>query len=106
MAGKAPEVCVWNSDVEVMSTLLRFVGMGSIALRGPYQRSSAIQATKDQWRWRITRRKAILDLLQQVAPWLTSKQDRAVEITHALLKDVATEKSIVASLTRARRYLE
>ena len=73
-----PLVQVCNSSVEVIATCLRLVGTGCVYLR------PRCRGDKDHWKpvwfWIVTARQDVLYLLDRIAPYLASKQDRAMAI--------------------------
>lgn len=73
----AGQVAVISTDVETLATLLRFVGGGRVYL---HSNSNNHLGKKVTWVWRLYRQKSVRELLHQISPWLTSKQERALEV--------------------------
>lgn len=72
------QVAVVSTDVETISTLLRFVGGGGVYPH-QYNEDGKHLGKKIVWVWRLFRQASVRDLLRQISPWLTSKQDKALE---------------------------
>lgn len=72
------QVNVTNSELEIISALLRATGTGSVNLRPRQER--AFNATKDCWMWRISKQADIRVLALQCAPYSTKLQ-RFLEAT-------------------------
>jgi len=79
--GISVHVRVINTEVEIISTLLRLVGAGSVHYHRP---SPNGLGHKDQWIWDIGRRAQARSLLQRIWPFLAAKRERAQEAMHLL----------------------
>lgn len=64
------KISVYNTDVEIISTLLRFVGEGRISVD---KRSSK---NKLCWHWSMHKKISIVKLAKQITPWMTFKGDK------------------------------
>jgi hypothetical protein len=69
-------ISVVNTDVEVISTLLRFVGAGTVTFYPP--RPGAL-GKKNCWKWRLSRQHQVRALAPQVSPWMTVKGQKMVD---------------------------
>lgn len=75
------QIAVVSTEVETLSTLLRFVGGGGVYL---HNNGSGHLGKKTVWVWRLFRRASVHSLLTQIAPWLTSKQEKARKMLEAV----------------------
>lgn len=67
------EINISNTDVEIISTILRFVGDGTIALVDT-------GVNKPIWRWRLSKTASVCALAPQIIPWMTTKGSRLIEV--------------------------
>lgn len=67
-----PFVSVASTEVETLSTLIRFVGAGALVMQKGVNRPC--------WVWRLYRRASVRDLLRQIFPWLTGKREKAQKV--------------------------
>lgn len=61
-----------NTDVELISAVLRAVGAGSVSYKPASE--GLIRRHRDQWVWRLNRQKEVLDLAQQCAAYSVKLQ--------------------------------
>ncbi len=70
-------ISVGNTDVEIISTLLRFVGDGRVKMHAP---GAGDLGRKTAWFWELTHDAAIRALAPQITPWMTVKGDRLIAL--------------------------
>ena len=70
-----PHVSVRNTEVETIATLLRFTGVG-----GVYAEPLSKLGKLPMWEWVVWRKRDLIGLLALIIPYLTGKQERAVEL--------------------------
>lgn len=70
-------LAVGNTEVETISTLLRFTNDGTVYCQRPAEKNVR---RKILWIWSVTAQEAITDILRQVIPYLTGKQEHAIEV--------------------------
>lgn len=74
-------LCVVNTEVETVATVLRLIGAGCIHMMPPTpngrQRTLA-------WKWGTDRQRVIHDILRQVVPFLTGKKELAQRAMSAI----------------------
>jgi hypothetical protein len=63
---------VANTDVEIIATLLRFVGAGKVSLQTKLK-PGFVKSNKPCWYWTIAAQKDVLMLSAQVLPWMSDK---------------------------------
>ena len=66
---RAVRVSVINTDVEIISALLRFVGDG-------YVRLQSLGVNRPVWVWSLGRFESLCALSPQIAPYMSHKGDR------------------------------
>ena len=74
------QIVVVSTEVETLSTILRFVGGGGVYL---HQNGTGHLGNKTVWAWHLFRQASVRSLLQQISPWLTGKQERAQKMLEA-----------------------
>ena len=72
LCGKYWRISVTNSELEIISALLRATGTGSVYLRP--RENQTLNATKNCWMWSISKQADILVLARQCAPYSTKLQ--------------------------------
>lgn len=83
------DLVIYNSEVETIATCLRVIGDGCVYYRGKRLSSKwPGSGSKEQWAWSLQRKPAVRDLLRQIIPYLTGKQDRA-KIAFMVLHPIA-----------------
>lgn len=81
------QVSVANTVVETVATCLRLVGDGSIQ---PQPRTGAsFGSDRLLWHWVLAAHDGVVDLIEQIVPYLTGKRGRAEEALIALKGGVA-----------------
>ncbi len=71
-------ISVGNTDVEIISTLLRFVGDGRVKLHTPTPQA---WGKKLVWFWELTHVAGVTALAPQVVPWMTVKGEKLRAMT-------------------------
>lgn len=64
-----PYIAVANTDLEIISALLRFVGGGRVSLKTAY-------VNKRVWVWTLAQWNNLAALVPQIRPWMTDKGDK------------------------------
>ena len=68
-----PRLVVYNTEVETISTILRLTGGGAVYYDGRNNQTHL----KPCWRWCLTGTKKVVEVLEQIQPYLSGKQDEA-----------------------------
>jgi hypothetical protein len=71
----AIQIQVSNTDVEIISTLLRFVGAGNVRYVRPGVGQRWV-SKKGLWIWSLSQQIQLRALAPQIAPWMTAKGER------------------------------
>ena len=79
------QVTIYNTEVETMATLLRFIGDGKVYMQAltPRHKKGPV------WFYSLAKQAAVVDLLQQVECWLTGKKDKAQRALRALGEEMS-----------------
>jgi len=76
---RLPRISVANTDVEIISTLMRLVGDGYVRMSRQTFRKDG-QPCRPAWEWNLTAMAAVLDLIPQIAPYMTTKGEIAMSL--------------------------